>query len=459
MPQPQSPLKRRTLYSWKEIATFLGATVRSCQRWEKSAGLPVHRQGGKLKTRIYAHTDELEHWCESGRVAASEVHAEVPVPVPVPLPESDGPKALLDSAATRQGRRISGWMIGVGLAGALALGLGVAFGPALGSLGRRTPAIWRIENSTLTITDAAGRLCWTRQFPGFSRNYEAGVRDKVLIADIDGDGRQEVLLSYLPANLGQDGGSLLCFDSAGRQRWQFRYGSAKSFEGRSFSANYCGRFMRALHFGGKPHLLTIANHYLWYPSQTAVLDPKTGRLEGEYWHPGNIFEYTLYDTGRDGKQGVLLAGINNPGDGLGHASLALLTLPLSHAPQTAPPGDFPALTGGGETAYVLFPTPDLLRATGTLPIPIRVNVDRPGHVFLETPMPEYGGIVYELDSDLNVESVRFSDNFPAAHNRLFQSHLLDHALTGAETECLSKPVRFAAAPDGNSPKLSRFWKY
>jgi hypothetical protein len=318
--------------------------------------------------------------------------------------------------------------------------------------------MWRIENFTLTILDAAGRLCWTRQFPGFGSSYEGGVRDKVLIADIDGDGRQEVLVNYLPPNLGQDGGSLLCFDSKGRQRWQFKYGSAKTFGERSFSASYVGRFVRPLHLGGKPHLLTIANHYIWYPSQTALLDPKTGRLEGEYWHPGAIFEYALYDMDRDGKEELFLGGINNPGDGLGHAALAVLELPFSKA-KAAPTGDFPAVTGGGELAYLLFPTADLLRVTGTLPIPVRVNADRPGHVLVETPLPEGGGIVYDLNQDLTVDSVRFSDNFPAAHNRLFHAHLIDHALTAEETACLGTAVRFDAAPDGNSPKLSRFWKY
>lgn len=54
---------------------------------------------------------------------------------------------------------------------------------------------------------------------------------------------------------------------------------------------------------------------------------------------------------------------------------------------------------------------------------------------------------------------RFSDNLTALHQRFFLQHVLDHALTAEETGQLGHVVRFAAAPDGNSPALRRFWKY
>ena len=56
---------RATLHSWKEIASYLGVTVRSVQRWEKESGLPVYRQGGGKSARVFAHTDELRGWMDA----------------------------------------------------------------------------------------------------------------------------------------------------------------------------------------------------------------------------------------------------------------------------------------------------------------------------------------------------------------------------------------------------------
>jgi tetratricopeptide (TPR) repeat protein len=56
---------RRSLESWKEIAAYLGRSVRTVQLWEKEERLPVHRlQGGVL-----AYPEELDQWVEQRRVS------------------------------------------------------------------------------------------------------------------------------------------------------------------------------------------------------------------------------------------------------------------------------------------------------------------------------------------------------------------------------------------------------
>ncbi len=47
------------LSSWKEIATYFGKGVRTVQRWERIAGLPIHRPKQFV---IMAHPTELEAW-------------------------------------------------------------------------------------------------------------------------------------------------------------------------------------------------------------------------------------------------------------------------------------------------------------------------------------------------------------------------------------------------------------
>jgi adenylate cyclase len=50
------------LDSWKQIANYLGRTVRSVQRWEKKEGLPVHRQAHEKTGSVYGYKSEIGAW-------------------------------------------------------------------------------------------------------------------------------------------------------------------------------------------------------------------------------------------------------------------------------------------------------------------------------------------------------------------------------------------------------------
>jgi hypothetical protein len=179
----------------------------------------------------------------------------------------------------------------------------------------------------------------------------------------------------------------------------------------------------------------------------------------EYWHPGAIYYCVLADIDGDGEEEAVFAAINNPGQGIGHAAVGVLKLPFSRAPKPSAANDaFPPVTGGGELAYVLLPTPDVNEALSLLPIVSGLRVDR-GRVFVETPLPETGGIVYYLDFKLRVIEHRFSDGFAALHERLFVQHLLDHHLSPREANALGTAIAFPWAPDGNSPGLKQLWKF
>ena len=55
------------LDSWKEIAAYLRREVRTVQRWEKSANLPVHRRQLEKQNVIYAYKSELDAWYKDRR--------------------------------------------------------------------------------------------------------------------------------------------------------------------------------------------------------------------------------------------------------------------------------------------------------------------------------------------------------------------------------------------------------
>src|SRR5262249_47203616 len=60
------------LESWKEIAAYLGREVRTVQLWEKSEGLPIHRQQHARQGSVYAFKSELEAWRASRKTAPVE---------------------------------------------------------------------------------------------------------------------------------------------------------------------------------------------------------------------------------------------------------------------------------------------------------------------------------------------------------------------------------------------------
>jgi tetratricopeptide (TPR) repeat protein len=53
---------REVLDGWKAISDYLQRDRRTCQRWERDLGLPVHRLDGSRKARVFAYTDELDVW-------------------------------------------------------------------------------------------------------------------------------------------------------------------------------------------------------------------------------------------------------------------------------------------------------------------------------------------------------------------------------------------------------------
>ncbi len=57
MPDPEQMLS-----SWKEIASYLNRTARTCQRLEREMGLPVHRLDGSPKAHVFAYRAELDAW-------------------------------------------------------------------------------------------------------------------------------------------------------------------------------------------------------------------------------------------------------------------------------------------------------------------------------------------------------------------------------------------------------------
>lgn len=52
------------LDSWKEISIYLERSEKTCRKWEKELGLPIHRLEDSPKARVFAYKEELDAWME-----------------------------------------------------------------------------------------------------------------------------------------------------------------------------------------------------------------------------------------------------------------------------------------------------------------------------------------------------------------------------------------------------------
>jgi TolB-like protein len=108
MTSPPDPFRRpdrAVLESWKEIAAYLGRSVRAVQLWEKEEHLPIHRHQHDKQGTVFAYRDELDRW----RDARS-------TPPPPPSPTLVFPEAVSEPEPLPR-RKVAGWV----LAGAVAL--------------------------------------------------------------------------------------------------------------------------------------------------------------------------------------------------------------------------------------------------------------------------------------------------------------------------------------------------
>jgi hypothetical protein len=397
-------------------------TARTAQEWEKERGLPVHREGNPQRPTVVAYPAELDRWREQARLTGNG--SVFP------------PPAVKKSSRTRL----------ISLLSVLLLVLAVFWATRTDS---RLPALCQVDETVLKVFDQRGDLLWAAGIPNlFAQWYKVHPHDPHQIIDLDGDGRPEILFNAtFEPSAGR--GKLICFDSAGKVRWEYIYGRVKSWGDRTFGDNYRGRLVRVIHSEHGKLVLVVANHESWFPSQVSLLDANTGKQVSEYWHPGWLVSFNIFDLDGDGDPEILLGGTNNPGVGcVGCAVMVALKIPSS------PPGEdrdeeLDRQFGGDEFRYCAFPSSDVFRTrdgpafldhifqidADTLSLGISKHV-RTGAVRLW----------YRVDRNFRAIGVTPCDGFQDAHKEFRREGALDHDLTPQELEGLKKTYLYETAP-------------
>ena len=414
MSTPVEPQSGR-LNGWKEIALHVGKGTRTVQRWEKLYGLPVHRIGREGGEIVFALRDEIDRWM-AGQEAGDGV---------APLP----------AGARGRGRAWRGAVAGVLLAlGVVALGVWAALRRphAAGEPPRETsrqPAAWRLASESLIVFDERGAVLFEHSF-GFplTRTASSDTVDSrpgsplVLIADVDGDGRSEVL-AWPPtrdrANL-----RLYCLEADGRTRFIHQPTGTRRFGNDDYSDPWLAH--KALvtgRPGGPRRVWSIFTHGLMFPSVLQELDPRSGAVRQEYWSNG--FMEFVAETSWNGRPVVLVGGTDND---FRAASLAVFP---PDGVTGATPAIQPAYTcrdcpDGGPQALYLFPTLCAVRPKGQAYVE-EAWVERGDHIRVTVIQGgEATATYYTLGPDGSLLSAEISREFQARHALLERQGVLDH---------------------------------
>jgi len=393
MPDPKE------LSGWKEIAAHLDVSVRTAQAYEKNQRLPVHHLPGQ-KGRVFGNVEELNTWRRAG--------------------------------VRRPSRRV----FAIIAASVVALVAGVYFlviphGPPTG---------FRVEGRNLIVTNAKGRVLWTHPFevPLQPSAYPPErLLSQTWLGDLDGDGRPELLFVEHPLNQADVGSKVLCFADNGKTKWSFTPGRPVRDRGSLMVLPYYTSHLQVIigKTSAETRVAVSSVHNLDQPCQVAFLDIH-GKVVGEYWHPGHMYESRVVDLNHDGRKELVLAGVNN---GMHQATLVVLD-PLKIVGLMTPKEmldhrfEIMDMAAAKEESVVFFPRSCISRGQPfTRAHSLRVTNERVIVTVAEGYNEGYPGFDYQLDYGLNVVDIGpDSPNTRLAHQALEARGEVDHPFS---TEC------------------------
>jgi len=401
-----STRRRKVFYSWKQIAYHLGCNERTCLRWEKELGLPVHRMTTSSKSRVFSYKDELNAW----------VRENIDTNTKTAKPPSSSLSSL--------GRR---GLLLVPVLAVLVLAvyyLGFRPGPP------PVPEDFHIRGSELIVLDGEGRELW-RHDTGLERLLEEShfrkhfqtkrvdreknriLHPTLLMEDLNRDGKTEVLFS--PQTDDEFGeGTLSCFDEEGALLWELPTGRELKFGETTYSPDYRirGFDLSDLDNDGEFEILVISDHNDGFPTRFLVVNTE-GEVTGDYWNSGRIEDFITEDLDGDGSREIILCGCNEE-----FRQACLIVLDTGRIRGCSPQsGRFlsQALEPGEETFYIRLPRTDVdLLEQGSLESAYKLDLLSNLRIAALT---RRSGIYFEFDYAFTEPSIRLSSSFEAAHMR------------------------------------------
>jgi hypothetical protein len=210
----------------------------------------------------------------------------------------------------------------------------------------------------IVAVDTSGREAWRYRLPHVDG---AIVPARLMVADIDEDGRPEVLaaLHFMPHG-GHGHGTVMLLDSRGRPRWQHALDDRYQFGAMDFAPVWYPDDILLSRSEGALRIAVAYHHHTWWPSVVVTYDGD-GRPLGRFVNAGWIRSLNMTTDGRY----LLAAGLNNS---FGGAFLAVLDPANPVGTSPAEGGSLPPCSNcprGAPIAYFLAPWTPLARPSDT----------------------------------------------------------------------------------------------
>jgi hypothetical protein len=453
---PVGTTSQERLDSWKEIAAYLRASVRTVQRWEREFGLPIHGRRRAKGEPVFAFRSELDAWyrglaaTDTLRSTGAETGRPVLETPEQPGPVGSGADGVTDAlhqvhASTRAGeaaalavppsRTLWPWLGALGMVG---LAILVAYA-AWGRRGDVVRASWEMTTQSLTTWDAAGRRVWTKRFDEaldhswYARERRMRGGPDVVVTDLDGDGRREILAvvkSLAPAE-----GVVNCYRGDAVLRFSYRPTGPVTCGSEVYTDSLfsVARLFVGTH-GREPHVWVVSSHRE-FPTRAERLTPD-GRVHTQVWLNGHVT--ALAELRRSDRTYLLLGGTSNDPAPDGTAALTMVEAGQG---RVRVPALQKAYVCGPESAqapirYLKFPRLDLARVAGARAVVEQVLPRPDSRIDVVVSQGLGRTVKYVLDAELTVLDAAFEDNFVTAHAAFQQSGDVDHPLGTVEEEGL-----------------------
>ena len=409
------------LSSWKEIADYLGVTVRTAQNWEQERGLPVHRIPG-ARGPVYALADELDKWMASEKSPRQEKDVH-PLEPSVPQVAFSAPADPLASTPHRH------HLAAVIVASTILLLATIGLVLASKTQTRGKPFSYKVEDKQLVVLDNQKQVLWRRDFAFPLRSWDYGLdHKKVWFGDLEGDGTVEVLFVVRDLSEQFGGSSLYCFSESGEIKWIYTPGRRVHIGNEEYDPPFDVAHFKVAKTAEGTRIVTVNTHYLYFPTQVAVLDPD-GKMLSDYWHAGHFQQMEIADLDGDKKPEIYLAGINNDYKA---GTFVVLDIENVRGASDEPGADyrFNGVPSAQERARLIFPPTCFTKKLEPFNEVSQITFND-GGITLGVTQGFVGSrrgttIMYDLDRSLHVRSISPTSAFLAAHKEMEAQKLLDH---------------------------------